>query len=158
MEDINWEVVKYILQIVITVSGAFLAAWLATRRYRSDKWWDKKEAAYSELINALHQMKWPASEHIDAEFENRTINEEESEKLWREFKDARKNIWRIAESSSFLLSSDVLITVRQMEKDLGKARNAHTWFDHLDDQYGAVDKCLKDIKDIGKKDLGLKDT
>jgi hypothetical protein len=43
-----------------------------------------------------------------------------------------------------------------MEKDLGKARNAHTWLEHLDEQYAAVDKCVQEIKKIGKKDLGVK--
>ncbi len=156
MDNISLEVTKYIFQILITVSGAFLAAWLATKRYRSDKLWDKKETTYSELINALHQMKWPASQHIDADREQRKISDEESEKFWFDFKIARKNVCRIAESSSFTVSSDVLTAIGQLENELNTARNVNSWSEHIHLEYSAVDKCIKKIKKIGITDLGIK--
>jgi hypothetical protein len=152
------EAIKFLLQAAISVGGAFLAAWLATRRFRAERWWDKKTTAYSELVDGLHKMKWPASEHLDAEIESRKISKEESSRLWEEFNAARRNVWRIADSSSFLISGTVLEAVQQLERDLGKARNVGSWFDHLDEQYGAVDRCLTKIKAIGRKELGISDT
>ena len=150
------EVGKFILQAIITVCGAFLAAWLATKRHRSDKWWEKKQEAYSEIVNALHLMKWPSSEHIDAAIEHREVDDRASEEMWEEFKESRRNVWRIADSSSFLIDSKVLEAVQEMERNLEKARNAQFWIDHLEEQYTAVDTCLNKIKEIGKRDLGVK--
>ncbi|MCW8865909.1 MAG: hypothetical protein OQK22_13530 [Colwellia sp.] len=152
------EVAKLIVQIIISVGAAFLAAWLANRRFRNEKWWERKADAYANLIEALHDMKWPSGEHFDAEIEHRKLSKEYSEDLWAEFKEARRNIWRIAETSSFVVSSEVLVAVQDMEKALSKARNADSWFEHLDEQWGAVDDCIKKIKEIGKKELSIKNT
>ena len=152
---------KFILQAAISISGsiggAFLATHLAMKKFRREKWWEKKAAAYTELIEALHTMKWPVSEHFNAVIESREISKEESHRLWEEFKTARQNIWRIADGSTFLVSEDVMTAVRDMEHDLSSAKNAQSWFNHLDEQYAAVNKCLERIKQIGKNDLGIPD-
>lgn len=152
----TWEILKLLLQALISVGAAFLAAWMATRRFRDEKWWEKKVTAYGELVDALHRMKWPASENIDAVIENRDVSDEDNEILWQEFKQARRNVWRIAESSSFLISSEVLSAVQTMEQALSSARNAQSWFDHLNEQYGAVNTCVNKIKEIGAKELGIR--
>lgn len=150
------ELGKFLLQAAISVGGAFLAASLATKKFRNDKWWERKVSAYAELVEALHKMKWPASEHMDAEIESRELSDEYSNRMWEEFQLARRNTWRIADTSSFLISCEVMEAVQQMEIALGKARNAQSWFEHLDVQYAAIDKCLARIKEIGKNDLLIK--
>lgn len=150
------EITKLIVQVLISAGAAFLAAWLAAKRFRQDKWWQLKLEAYSELVEALHKMKWPPSEHFDAALERREINDEDSQELWDEFKKARRNVWRLAEGSSFLISSDVMKSVQEMERGLSDARNAHTWEEHLDEQYASVQKCLDRVKYIGAKELGIK--
>lgn len=152
------EIIKLAFQLTISVGAAFLAAWLAAKRFRQDKLWEKKMEAYSALIDALHNMKFPPGEHFDFAVERRDINEEYSQELWDEFKVARRNVLRIAESSSLLISHEVLEAVQTMERGLSNANSAHTWEEHLDDQYAAVRKCLVRIKIIGARELGVKNT
>lgn len=147
------ELIKFVIQVSITVGAAFLAAWLASKRFRSERWWERKAEAYANLLDALHMMKWPSSEHFEAEIERRKVNHEYSEQLWQEFNDARRKVWRIADSASFLVSSEVLEAVHDMERGLSDANSANTYFEHLDEQYGAVDKCIERVKDIGAKEL-----
>ena len=152
------EVVKLIVQISISVGAAFLAAWLANRRFKHERWWERKANAYSDLIEALHNMKWPSAEHVDAEIERRKLTKQDSEELWAEFKEARRTVWRITETSSFLISSEVLKAVQEMEVALNKAKDADTWIEHLDEQWAAIDDCVKKIKALGKKELSIKNT
>lgn len=152
----NTEVLKFIAQAAIALSGAFLAAYLSARRFRSEKWWERKAAAYAELVEALHQMKWPSSEHIDAEIEGRQVPENERQEYWEQFKVARRNVWRIADSSSFLVSPRVLEAVQAMEREIGKASNAESWFEAQDVEYSAVQTCLNAVKELGRAELGIK--
>ncbi|WP_309044217.1 hypothetical protein [Marinobacter sediminicola] len=151
----NLEILKIFIQILLSVAAAFLGAWLASRRFRNERWWEKKSEAYSELVEALHDMRWPSSEHFDAGIEHRDLPEEYSQELWQEFRKARKVVWKITESSSFLISSDVLKAVQEMERGLSSARNADSWVEHLDEQGDAIDTCLEKIKNIGAKELGI---
>lgn len=152
----NIEILKLVVQILLSIGAAFLGAWLTARRFRNDKWWEKKAQAYSELVVALHHMRWPSSEHFDAFVENREVSEEYNEELWRESRKARKEVWKIADSSSFLISSEVLKAVVEMERGLAAARNFQSWIDHLDIEGAAIDQCLKKVKEIGAKELGVK--
>ncbi|MEH6555897.1 hypothetical protein [Pseudoalteromonas tetraodonis] len=152
----NIEVLKILIQILLSVGAAFLGAWLASRRFRNEYWWQKKSVAYSELVEALHNMRWPSSEHIEAGVEHRDLSDEYSQELWQEFRKARKVVWKITESSSFLISSEVLKAVQKMERGLSNARNADSWFEHLDEQEYAIDSCLEKVKEIGTKELDIK--
>lgn len=151
-----WELIKFLVQAAISIGGAFLAAHLAAKRFRTDKWWEQKAGAYGELVDALHQMKSPPGEHMDAVIVGHEIPEAESERQWAQFKAARRNVWRIADKASFLVSEDVLTAVRQMERDLSKATSAQSWFEHLETQYSAVDKCLDRVKELGCIELKIK--
>ncbi|MFQ2434524.1 hypothetical protein ACK3YT_20515 [Aeromonas caviae] len=152
----NLEILKIIIQILLSIGAAFLGAWLASRRFRNERWWEKKSEAYSELVEALHNMRWPSSEHFDAGLEHRELSEEYSQESWEEFRRARKIVWKITESSSFLVSSEVLEAVQEMERGLSNARSAESWFDHLDEQGAAIDICIEKVKGIGVKELGIK--
>lgn len=149
------ETIRFFAQAGISVCGAFLAAYLASRRFRSEKWWEKKAAAYDELVDALHTMWWAPAEIFDAELLGRTLPQEESAANWEEFKVARRNIWRLSARSSFLISDEVLEAVRQLERELGKAENSQSWAEHADAQSDAIRKCLDAVKAIGRKELGL---
>lgn len=150
------EIVKFLAQAVIAVMGAFLAAHLSMRRFRTEKWWERKAAAYSGLVEALHHMKWYPSEHIDAAIENRELPEEDQSEYWKQYKDARRNVWRIADSSAFLISPRVNEVIVEMEKELGEAKNSDWWFEHAEQQYAAIQKCLDRVKELARQELGVK--
>jgi len=150
-----WEISKFVLQAAIAVVGAFLAANLATRRYRDEKSWEKRLASYVELIDALHRMKWPSSEHLNAEIEGREIDCAESARQWEEFKVARRNVWRVADSAAFLISSEVRDAVQLLERELGVAKSVDSYVEHLDEQFAAVDRCLERVKELGRKELQI---
>ena len=64
------EVFKFIIQAAISLCGAllaaFLAAHLAMKRFRKEKSWQRKSEIYSELINELHELKYPKERFFDS--------------------------------------------------------------------------------------------
>ena len=116
----DWETAKFLIQAAISAGGAigaaFLAANLAGKRFRHERWWEKKVAAYAELVDALHKMKRPYSEEVDAMLTGGEISGEKQQELWGEFNIARDNVLRIADTSSFLISTDVSATVRKIHR------------------------------------------
>jgi hypothetical protein len=150
------ELVKLLVQISVSVGAAFLAARLAAKRFKEDRLWEKKMEAYVELVDALHKMKFPLGEHFDAAIKHRDIDKEYSRELWSEFSLARRNVLRIAESSSLLLSPELIEVVEEMESEISKADNETCWELHLDYQWAAITECLKKVKKIAGRELGIK--
>lgn len=150
------EILKFIAQAAIAVIGAFLAAHLSMRRFRAEKWWERKSHAYSELVEALHHMKWYPSEYIDAAIEHRDIPEEDTADYWKKYKEARRSVWKIADSASFLVSPKVNEAIIEMERGIGEARISDSSFEHAEQEYAAIQKCLEKIKELARQELGVK--
>ena len=69
------------LSLFVAVTTAFLTVWLSLRRFYREKWWEAKMRAYSDLIQALHHMKWDVEITIGAE-ERGEIEESDYRKEW----------------------------------------------------------------------------
>ena len=149
------ELPKIFLQGIVTFAAAYWAAHLVGGRFRNDRWWERKAAAYSELVTALHHMKMMPSECLDAHIEGRDMADVEKENLWSKYKDARRNVLQIADASEFLVAVDVGTTIRGLERELGKAKGADSWFDHVEQEYNSISDYLDRIKNIARRDLML---
>ena len=147
--------IKILIQLLLSGAAAFFGAHFALRKFKRERWWERKAEAYTSLIESLHNMRWPSSIHFEAGIEHRDVPEEYSQELWDDFKKARKQVWKITESSSFLISPKIYPVIQEMERGLSSANNADSWFEHLDEQGAAIDTCLKKVKAIGSKDLGI---
>lgn len=152
------EILKFVAQILISVGAAFLAARLATSRYRSEKIWDQKMLAYSELIESLHRMKWPISEHLTASLEGRELSDEASEELWTDYRAARKEVSKVAEKSSFIVVHEVVDAIADLERCRSQARTSQYWVEHLEIEWDAINKCINIVKRLGNKDLKIEKT
>lgn len=152
------EVLKILAQIVISFLMAFLAAKLATNRYRKDKVWDQKMLAYSQLIEALHEMKWPLSEHQVASLEGRELSDDISTIHWDNFRKARKDVYKIAESSSFIVSEQVQDAIANLEVGRTESNRSEHWQEALDVELYAINKCIEKVKKIASDDLNVKNS
>jgi len=145
-------------QLAISIAAAFLAAHLAVRRFKTERWWERKLNAYTDLIDALSLVKWDASERYEAALGQRELNDEYSDEISAGQLAARKKAWQIAETSSFLISDQVLDAMQKMERGLSESRAAKCWQEHLETREYAADICIKEIKAIGAKELGFRKT
>ena len=50
------DVFKWITPFVIGGTSAFLASWLALRKFKSEKTWDERRAAYKEVIESFEEL------------------------------------------------------------------------------------------------------
>lgn len=56
--------------ILIALVSSFFSVWLALRRYKSEKWWEKKLLCYSEIAGYLSQVIIFADIVMDIELDN----------------------------------------------------------------------------------------
>src|SRR5947209_3131310 len=76
--------------VAITIVSALVTVRLALHRFYSEKWWEKKLAAYVTVIEALFQVKLYMDEQIESYLGESTISEERQVQLkekWREGRD-----------------------------------------------------------------------
>lgn len=92
---------------------AFFTARYALRRFYQEKWWEKRLAAFTEVIEYAYQIKraedyWYAqiSAQRGADESFQAMSKEDEDALMAEFKLAMKELTKISYLSSFTLSEN----------------------------------------------------
>lgn len=143
-------------QLLLTIGAAFLGAWLALMRFRTERWWEFKAESYLDLVEALHEMSMVPAEYINAGASGQNLSKEQQAILWESFRRAKRKVWKIADSVDFVISSDVANVILEMNRGLSKADDNRDLYEHLEETEKAVNECLKNVKAIGAKELGVK--
>ena len=142
--------------IVIAAVSSWITVQLSLKRFRSERWWERKAQAYEKIIGALHDSKAFADKHLEAEYGGRKVAEEKDKELRARSKVAHEEIEKAIDTGSFLLSDEALSRLKQYQKDMEKASDTQMWFEYLEEDLAATSNCLKDLIQIAKKDLRAK--
>lgn len=146
-------IISILTGIVIAAVSSWITVQLSLRRFRTERWWDRKADAYARLIEALHNSKAFAESHLEAEYRGREIPEEKVQELLQQSHQAHKEIQKAIDTGSFILSAEALARLRLYSKESADASKAVSWYEHLEADWSATDNCLKNIIEIAKKDL-----
>jgi hypothetical protein len=133
--------------------GGWITAQFALGRFRKEKVWERKTAAYTVMFEALHDMMEWFDRHLTAEFESRQIPDEESKRLGQEYRKARETLLRRIASESWLLPRACIERVQEMNGTLDHRHES--FFKDIDSGYGAVGSASYDLEKIVRRDLGL---
>jgi hypothetical protein len=106
------------------------------------------ESLYHMLIHTEQQMQDPStrtsdSDKIEAELTSRS-------------KIASDEINRITVIGDFIISEVSANRLIDLRKALANAANSENWYEYLEAEYTALDKCIRDMRTFAKKDLGVK--
>jgi hypothetical protein len=155
--DIGFEAVKLSLQF----AGALYIAWRAVRwalsRYKSEKHWERRLAAYTDLLSAMGTLMqildvWEARENTGEKEPELESVESRARRYW----EARRKLAEARSVTLLLLPDAVNDALSELIRGLHDSRsNAEDLFDVIAHEYSSLLRVHKDIVQIAKKDLGL---
>lgn len=144
---------KIISGVAIAGLSSLITVHLSMRRFRTEKWWEKKAEAYSNILGAIHDAKVFAEENLEAMHKGREISEEEDRELRHKSKMAESEIDRAMDVGAFYLSQEALDCLKKYKKESSEAGKDHDWTLYLIEDLGATDKCLKSMIEVARNDL-----
>jgi hypothetical protein len=139
--------------IVVGAVSSWITAQLSLRKFRTERWWERKAEMYSRIIEALHNSKAFADTHLKAELKGRELAEKDKELLRQRSEAAHEEISKAMDIGAFLLSNKAQTRLKQYQKETEQAGQQQSWFEYLDADWAATDKCLNDMIEIAKNDL-----
>ena len=153
------EIVKtFIVPILITL----ITVKISLRKFRTEKWWEKKAETYSLIIDALHKLKnyceqKLAAEEYKAEYTSTSghLSREEETELANQYQQAHKEVTRAIDVGSFIISEAALkaLSVYKNRPQLDWDTN---WLgDIIAQDLKYTTTCLENFKKEAKKDLGI---
>ncbi len=143
--------------IAALVAGLFGTAvvWLSLRRFRSERWWERKAAAYAAVIESLHILEDVEDEQVEAIENSIQLGIERLEHLRLKSIAAREEIRKYANLGGFIVTNQTADILSDVTDALeiphhGASQSPH---DYHTARWFAVTKALAAVKHEAKSDL-----
>ncbi|WP_417416489.1 hypothetical protein [Hoeflea sp.] len=135
------------------VIGASLTGWFAIQRFRSERWWDRKYQAYSDVLEALNSIRADLEVSFEAHLTRRDVPKEQASALLAAYQDGIKSIEKQRAIGGLVLGDTVVAQLREFERTMQKASGGEHYFDYLDGSLAAVNECIATVISLGRDDL-----
>jgi hypothetical protein len=148
--------------LMTALVGGIISGWLtyvfALRRFRTEKWWERRADAYEKIVDALHSAKRFSDVHLERLIQGSTEpTPDEIKELREQSKAGHDYILRAIDTGRLILPDEPPERLDEYSKE--NARNhPESWHDYLNNDYGIIDRCIIDIAKIARKDLGADPT
>lgn len=137
----------------VAVLTAIITVRLSLRQFRSQRWWDRKEAAYSQIIDALHDLQ-RYTDTLGRDMVGERVTEEHMERLRKQHESAYDQLYRLTNTGAFVISkraAEILIELNKSDRSVSQ------WSpDFFADQAKAFGVALAAMRAEAKRDLGVK--
>ena len=139
--------------IVVGLVSSVVSTHLALRRYRSERWWDKKYDAYTAILNSFHSLlQGVEASHKEILTDTEPTEEQQAESN-RRYREAISEIERHITLGTFLLRHDAIESLEKLKNDLKAANNTHDFMVHLDASEWAYRDALTKIRELAREEL-----
>lgn len=141
---------------IVALLSAWVGVWFSLKRYRNEKWWEKKADAYERIINALHATKTFNDKHLDAAVEGKGVSEEVDKKIRAAAAQGHEEILRSIDLGAFLLAEATVARLRQFAAEVNTVSSeSESWDEYLDRDWTITNACLNDVITLAKRDLKI---
>jgi len=134
---------------------ALLAVNLALGRFRKERWWDRKERAYSELFGALYHVKSYATSAMER-FEGgggSDVNDDRMEELAARSAAAHDEIRRAVAMGNFVVSAKAAALLEELGKALDDPHYDKDIYEIAASDLKTVEAAINGLRVIAKLDL-----
>lgn len=151
----NWFqlVTGFASAVLVAIITSIITVRLALRRFYSEKWWEKKSSAYSEIIKSLHHVREHADTNLQFSLLSKELPEEGDKRLTQEMQEAIAQLRLHRDLNTFIISDKAVELLNQLFTELDASTKTNFWQEHLEMKLIAVDKCLLEMSHIARREL-----
>ena len=146
------DIFNIILTSIVTSS---ISVWWALKKYRSEKWWDKKLESYLQTVEAMNKILSFCDNYIAVEWFEKKSPEEEKDQLKKEFYDGKKLLEKQANIGKLILAEQACKVLLRFDNELYKIEQDFD-IQQIAGLREETDCCLSSFIKIAQTDLGIK--
>jgi hypothetical protein len=110
---------KEILHIIfVAFPTAYLTSELAFRKYKTEKWWDRKSECYCETIDALNQILVICDAYIDENVHGVVLRKADKDILEEQYKKSKEYCFKQINIGKLLMSDEAHNILMSLEREL----------------------------------------
>ena len=141
--------------LVTTVCAAFLSARWGVRRAFAERWWDRKVQAYSEIIDALHDMLRYSAFVADRDLNGDGATHPKEQEFATRYTEAYWKLQRMTDIGAFVISEKAAHILQKL-----RDRPKLNWedgptFEIREEEAARYREALNGIRKCAKADLNV---
>ena len=156
MEPITQTVLSILGGILISAITSIITVRLALKQFYSQKWWERKADAYSTIIEALYHVQNDLGSVFSDAIGEIQLSEERKKILAEDSKKGYAEIYKAEGIGAFVISKEAAQSLTQLRRRFNSEDPSMNWVERINNDFSAVEKCLKEIRYHAKRDLHIK--
>lgn len=149
----NAATTQILVGIVIATVSSWITVHMSLGRFRREKWWERKVAAYERIIDALHASKADAEAWLAASYEYKEFQKDQQQEIEKRARLAHMEIVKAIDVGEFVLCGAAHSRLVQYRKESREEEDNEDVSVHVQTYVAATDRCIADLIAIAKKDL-----
>lgn len=142
--------------IMTALLGSYLAARWSMKKFYSEKWWDRKEQAYAEIIDALYDVIQYCEIKKEDYGQGTGYSSEKESEFSSNYTAAFWKIKRATDVGAFVISAEAQSVLKNLRERPKLNWEENPPWDLYEEDYEAHLNALNKIVELAKKDLGAK--
>ncbi len=157
------EVTRILLTSGLTFFTSIVAAYVTTiitvnlslRRFRSERWWERKVEAYARLLDYLYDLQ----EYAASKLRQHEPTEEERLEFSNRSKKASAEIQKIRTIGAFVISDEVwkLLNDMEVERSPNLNNREQSFYEMIDEDEFILSKYIPIFRKLIRKELKISD-
>jgi len=148
-------IVQVLSGLATGIIAAYITARLSLKHYFSTKWWERKEAAYAEVANALCDMLQYLEVQKEDDGQGTGLPEDREKELGKSYNDAYWRLRRATTLGSFILSSEAQKALQELRDHPELEWNENPRSEIYENEFKYHREALDKITKIAKRDLQI---
>lgn len=142
--------------IAIGSLSAVLATWLAMRRFRTERWWERKAEAYSALMGHLADIEIHAEDWLRDAYGEMSLGDGRRKDMERLAMNAQNKLRRSAAVGAFLISEEASMALNAFFSRLaGHWHETSDLHSYVEGELAAVRAAKERLRVAARQDLRL---
>ena len=144
---------KILPGIIIAIFASYLAAKWSLKKFYSEKWWERKEIAYAEIIDALYDLIQYCEIQKDDYGQGTGYSEERENEFRERYNQAYWKIKKVTDIGAFVVSNKAQSILMELRDHPRLDWNENPPFDIYAEDYKYYRDALNKIVQVAKNDL-----
>jgi len=138
---------------LVSIITAYVTVRMSLKQFYSQRWWDKKAEAYSQILEHLSYLRYYYEEWSNEfQFDN-TMDTDQRKRLSEGYIRAKESITKASAIGEFIVSETTTKALSELLSELFKLRFEDDPFKSVDKSYEAVTECIKTVRGDAKEAL-----
>lgn len=152
-EFIPGMLIALIPALAVSIITAYVTVRLSLKRFYSQRWWDKKAEAYSQILEQLSYLKYYYDEWLDELQAGITIGTDHKKRLSVGYQQSKESITRAAAVGEFIVSETTTQALSKLLSEIFWHHFEEDFNAAVQKSYDAVAECIRIVKGDAKEAL-----